>query len=100
MDLSARTVFLVAYDVCDPKRLVKTRRVVLGFGESVQFSVFRCVLTKQETVELRAALADVIDVRKDQVIFADLGPVKGRGARCITSLGKSCDEYEQKALVI
>jgi CRISPR-associated protein Cas2 len=36
-----RQAFVVSYDVCCPKRLRKVFRVLRGFGDHVQLSVFR-----------------------------------------------------------
>ena len=100
MDFSARTAFLVSYDVSNPRRLARTRKVLLGYGDPVQLSVFRCELTAQELVQLRAALLVEIDALEDQVLFVDLGPAEGRGGDCITSLGRSFLRAEHRAMVI
>ncbi len=100
MDLSARTVYLVAYDIRSPRRLQQTRKVMLGFGDPVQLSVFRCELTAQERVELRRRLMRVIDASHDQVLFADLGPADGRGGKVIFALGRAYTKAEHRAMVI
>lgn len=100
MDLSARNVFLVTYDVCDPKRLTKTRKVLLGFGEPAQLSVFLCELTAREVVDLKAVLVEVIDAKADQVLFADLGPVEGRGSEVIETLGRAHVSMTRCAIVV
>src|SRR5262249_25938031 len=40
--------WLVCYDVRDPDRLRKTAKHLEGYGERVQYSVFRCWLTRLE----------------------------------------------------
>lgn len=100
MDLSARNVFLVSYDVSDPKRLTKVRKTVLGFGEPVQLSVFLCELSAREKIELKAALFEVIDTKADQVLFVNLGPIEGRGSEVIETLGRAHAEIDRHAVVI
>ena len=47
-----RRLYLVAYDICDPKRLRKVFKTMRGFGEHLQFSVFQCDLTPMARVDL------------------------------------------------
>lgn len=100
MDFSARTAYLVAYDISNARRLARTRKVLLGFGVPVQLSVFRCELTRQELVQLKAALLAEIDALDDQVIFADLGPADGHATTAVTSLGRAYERAEHRAKVI
>lgn len=95
-----RQAFIVSYDVCDPKRLRKVFRVLRGYGDHLQLSVFRCELSKREIVELRAALAAVIHAGDDQVLFVDVGPVEGRGSTSIAALGRPYTHPERHALVV
>lgn len=92
--------YLVAYDIADPKRLAKVSTLLLGRGDRIQKSVFRCELSKRDLVELRAALSDEVDARADQIIFADLGPSLGRGEEVLSSLGRAIDEPATGATVI
>lgn len=82
-----RRLFIVAYDICDPKRLRKVFRILKGYGEHLQLSVFRCDLTAAQRVELAARLDDEIDRAEDQVMFVDLGPTEGR-SHTIAYLGR------------
>lgn len=100
MDITARATFLVSYDISNPRRLTRVRRVVLGFGDPVQLSVFRCDVTPQEMVELRRRLSAEIDARADQILFADLGPASGRGPKSISSMGRATERVEHKGVVV
>jgi CRISPR-associated protein Cas2 len=51
--LSARTWHLVCYDIRDDARLRKVARLLEGYGERLQYSVFRCRLTPREEERLR-----------------------------------------------
>jgi CRISPR-associated protein Cas2 len=100
VNLTARTTYLVSYDVSDPRRLTRTRKTMLGFGAPVQLSVFRCELTARDMAEMRRALMAVIDARQDQVLIADLGPSDGRGREALSSLGRAYVEPRHQAVVV
>ena len=82
-----RTSYLVCYDIADQKRLRQVFKTCKNYGDHLQFSIFECDLSPTEKVRLETALKDIIDHRKDQVMFVRLGPAEGRGARVITALG-------------
>lgn len=95
-----RRAYIVSYDISDPKRLRKVFKILRGYGDHLQLSVFRCELDRRELVELRADLSDAINHREDQVLFVDLGPAQGRGAGCIKALGRAYTHPERHAVVI
>lgn len=51
---------LVSYDVRNDKRLRRVAKVLEGYGERVQYSVFRCHLSQRELQRLRWDLAKVM----------------------------------------
>lgn len=95
-----RQSFIVTYDICDPKRLRQVHKTLLGFGDHIQLSVFRCELNHRELVELRSKLGELIHSSEDQVLFASLGPVQGRAREAVTSLGRSYEDPERLAVVV
>ena len=95
-----RQAYVVTYDICDPKRLRKVYKLMLGWGEHLQLSVFQCELNHRELVELRGALARVIHHMEDQVLFVDVGPVEGRGSDSISALGKPYIDLDRIAVVV
>lgn len=72
-----RQTYIVAYDISDPKRLRKVFKLMKGYGDHVQLSVFRCELTHRALVELRTRLSGIIHHDQDQVLFVDVGPEEG-----------------------
>ncbi len=44
--------YLLSYDIRDPKRLRRAAKSILGRGTRVQYSVFRCRLSKAEKERL------------------------------------------------
>jgi len=95
-----RHAYLVTYDISDPKRLRAVYKLMLGWGEHVQLSVFHCELTPRELVELKDALAGVIEPSEDQVLFGLLGLAEGRGRSAVESLGRPYVDPERLALVV
>lgn len=95
-----RQTFVVTYDISCPKRLRRTYRLMRGWGDHIQLSVFRCELNPRELVELRTCLSTVINYKEDQVLFVDVGPVEGRGATSIRAIGKVYTSPERRAIVV
>ena len=50
---------LVAYDICDDQRLRRVARLMEGYGERVQLSVFRCRLSPKTRAELLWKLTQI-----------------------------------------
>ncbi len=95
-----RHTYVVTYDISNPKRLRKVYKLMLGWGDHLQLSVFQCELNERELIELRAELAQIIRHVEDQVLFIDVGLVQGRGTNAITSLGRAYLDPERIAIVV
>lgn len=95
-----RRCYLVCYDIRDPKRLRRVHKVLKGYGEAWQLSVFFCVLKEIDRVRLRADLEAVMNLKEDQAMIVDLGPdeKKAREAACV--IGQSLPDQESKMLVV
>ncbi len=68
--------YLVAYDVRDAKRLRDVANHLEGYGERLQFSVFRCRLTERELERLRWELTKKME-REDDLLVIGLCPSCG-----------------------
>ena len=95
-----RHAYLVTYDISDPKRLRAVYKLMLGWGEHIQLSVFHCELNRRELVDLKTALSSIIDAGEDQVLFGLLGLVEGRAKSAIDSLGRPYVDPERLAIVV
>jgi CRISPR-associated protein Cas2 len=89
--------YLVAYDICDPKRLRKVAKTCEDFGFRHQYSVFLCRLTATDIVRLKSRLYDIIDLDKDQVLFI---PLCNRCLAEIAALGRPVEAHDAKDVVI
>ncbi len=82
-------------------RAVPVYKALRGFGDHLQyFSVFRCDLTERRRVELTGTLHDLIDHATDQILIIDLGPVEGRAASCVASLGRGYANPERSVIIL
>jgi CRISPR-associated protein Cas2 len=59
--------WLVAYDVCDRKRLARVFRVMKKEGIPIQYSLFSVRASPQRMDALLCLLRQLIDTRKDDV---------------------------------
>ena len=95
-----RTVYLVCYDVADDKRLRKTYKKMRGFGDPLQYSVFRCELSETERQLMKETLWSILNWSEDRVMLIDLGPVGCRGDECIELWGEPRMELPSRGAVV
>ena len=95
-----KNVFLVSYDVCEAKRLRKTYKKLCGFGNALQYSVFRCELSPLQLHTLKEQLWEILNLEEDRVMLVDLGPAGARGDECVEFWGKCRMEIPSRRAVI
>ncbi len=95
-----RLVYVVSYDIRQPKRLRKVFRLMRGYGDHLQYSVFRCELSDRERVELIAKLSGLIKKDEDQVLLFPMGPAGGERESHVYSIGLVYAPLEHGAVVI
>lgn len=95
-----RQRYIVTYDISDSKRLRLVFKIMKGYGEHLQFSVFRCDLSKMSLISMKVDLNAVIHSQEDQVLIIDVGPTEGRGAEVFESLGRAYVDHGQKPNVV
>lgn len=86
-----RSCYIVSYDISDPKRLRRVHRKMRGYGDPLQYSVFRCVLSPSEKILMIEALSEIIHHREDQVMLINLGPADGRVSESLETIGRAHD---------
>ena len=92
-------LYIVTYDIASPGRWRKVFRIMEGFGEWVQLSVFQCRLSRRRQIELKLALDEVINHTEDHVIIIEVGPAAAIRPR-IESLGKSFTVVERGPVIV
>lgn len=95
-----RNAFIVSYDISDSKRLRRVFKLLYGYGEHVQFSVFRCELAPADRLQLMAKLKRMIHHDQDQILFIDLGPAAGRAEKAIHALGRGYQPVSRPPIVV
>ncbi|MFO7285616.1 MAG: CRISPR-associated endonuclease Cas2 [Gammaproteobacteria bacterium] len=92
-------LFIVTYDISDPKRWRAVYGLMNGYGEWLQLSVFQCRLTPKRHAEMIATLDQLIHHDEDHVLIMDLGTPERVKPR-VVSLGKATFEPVQREPVI
>lgn len=62
-----RDLYIIAYDICKPKRLNRVRYFLKGFSTGGQKSVFECFLTQGELKEVISGMSHIIDESADRI---------------------------------
>ena len=86
--MSANQLYLVSYDISNPRRLRHVARIMAGYGHRLQYSVFESRLNALRYEELKAVLHTELNHDEDQVLFVALGPDSGKISLHIESLGR------------
>jgi CRISPR-associated protein Cas2 len=92
-------VYLVCYDIRDPKRWRRVFRLMKGYGEWVQLSVFQCRHGAKRHAEMLQLLAGIIRDDQDHILIVDIGAADRVRLR-FTSLGKPFELMERGPVVV
>ena len=92
-------LFIVSYDVSDPKRWRRVYKTMRGYGEWVQLSVFQCRMSRTRLLQLEAALGDIVNQKEDHVLMLDLGPADTVKPR-VSSIGKPFVPISPAAVIV
>jgi CRISPR-associated protein Cas2 len=68
-----RNWYLICYDIREPKRWRRCFKLLKGYGTSLQYSIFRCRLTKRELERLRWELETEL-AAEDSLMLIGLCP--------------------------
>ncbi|QOC21492.1 CRISPR-associated endonuclease Cas2 [Wenzhouxiangella sp. AB-CW3] len=92
-------LYLVAYDISCQKRWRRVFRLMNGYGEWLQLSVFQCRLNPMRHAELIAMLDEIMHHDEDHIIIMDLGLASKVDPR-VVSLGKSFKAVEKGPVIV
>lgn len=84
-----RRCYLVCYDIRDPQRLRRVHRVMKGYGQAWQYSVFFCVLKDIDRVRMQTDLEALMNLRDDQALIIDMGSDVDASREAITTVGQA-----------
>jgi len=95
-----RRCYLVCYDICDDKRLRQVFKIMKGYGEHWQYSIFFCILKPIDRVRMQGDLEDVMNLKQDQVLIIDLGENQDTARAATTVLGQALGAMDMGMMVI
>lgn len=97
--MSDEHLYIVTYDIADDKRWRAIFKLMHGYGEWLQFSVFQCRLARTRQIELVQKLGDLMSLSEDHVMVIDIGPAENVEPK-IHNLGKRPFERIERVPVI
>ena len=77
-------LYIVVCDISDPKRWRRVFKLMRGYGEWVQLSVFQCRLSRRRHADLVARLDGMIDHVEDHLVLVDIGVADGVEPRVVS----------------
>lgn len=92
-------LYIVTYDIRDQRRWRRIFRIMSGYGEWLQLSVFQCRLSQTRVIQLEADLGDAMNQREDHVLILDLGPADDIRPR-VRSMGEAFQPVERAAVIV
>ena len=92
-------LYIVTYDVSDQKRWRRVFKLMKGYGEWIQLSVFQCRMSRQRHAELVALLDGAIHHREDHIVILDVGLAEKVNPR-VVSLGKEFTPVERQPIIV
>ena len=92
-------IYFVVYDIADNKRWRKIYRMMQGYGEWVQLSVFQCRLSSTRHAQLLADCDGLMHHNDDHIVIIDVGTAEWLEPR-IVSLGKKSVSPVKREVVI
>ena len=92
--------YLVCYDIAEPRRLHRVCRVLKGYGERWQYSIFFCSLKPIDRVRLESDIKAEMNLGDDRAIIIDLGTDETAAREAITVIGQPLPPMQTSFLVI
>jgi CRISPR-associated protein Cas2 len=65
-------IFVIAYDIKDPKRLRRIYKLMEGNGFHVQYSLYFCELNKGQLAKLKTKIKNIM-ATEDSILVMNLG---------------------------
>ncbi len=92
-------LYIVTYDIRDQRRWRRLFKLMHGYGEWLQLSVFQCRMSRQRHAELVALIDGLIHHEEDHVVIMDVGMADKVTPR-IVSLGKDFQPVEREPVIV
>lgn len=92
-------VYLVCYDIADPKRWRKIFKTMKGYGVWLQLSVFQCRLNRMHLLRMTDTLKELMHAGEDHLMIIDIGPAESVSIR-VESYGRPFNPIEKRAVIV
>jgi CRISPR-associated protein Cas2 len=92
-------LYVISYDISQPRRWRRVFRIMKGYGEWLQLSVFQCRLSKSRVLQLEDALRETMNHDEDHVLILDIGPAESVSLQ-VRSLGKRFEAVAREAVIV
>lgn len=93
-------LYLVTYDIRDDKRWRRIFKLMKGFGEWLQLSVFQCRLSRRRHAELIELLDGMVKHGHDALLIIDLGPADKVKPRVVSLGGDGFDAVKREPIIV
>lgn len=101
MKADLRRFYVVSYDIPDDRRRTKIAKILQGYGDRIQYSVFIVIARPANLQRLRAKLKQKIIATEDSIAMFDLGPFnEADPEKHLTYLGRSRETTATDIIVI
>ena len=97
--MASERLYIVTYDIANPRRWRRVFRLMKGYGQWIQLSVFQCRLTARRRADLAFALEGLIKREEDHVLIVDVGDAERVNVE-VESLGKSFEPVRRQAMIV
>jgi len=92
-------LYIVTYDIADQKRWRRLFKLMNGYGEWLQLSVFQCRLNPKQHAEMLGLIDDIVHHQDDHVLIIDMGAADAVKPR-VASIGKAFEPIEREPIVV
>lgn len=92
-----RNRYFVCYDVSEPRRLASTYKMMNGYGDPIQYSVFMCELNDKELIYLKMDLEELLNLNEDRVLVINTG--KAIKNKNVFTMGTQLSKKEKVVVV-
>ena len=92
-------LYVISYDIRDQRCWRRVFRIMKGYGEWLQLSVFQCRLGRTRVLQLEAALREAMNQAEDHVLIVDIGPADSVSPQ-VRSLGKLFQAVAREAIIV
>ncbi|WDC85200.1 CRISPR-associated endonuclease Cas2 [Caloramator sp. mosi_1] len=69
-----KNLYVISYDISKDRTRNKVSKVLEGFGQRVQYSLFECRLNNTQLQTIKMKLLKLIDNKEDSIIIYKLTP--------------------------